>query len=315
MNPAGALPARGRPPARTLDGDWVDPGCALCGARARRTRFREGATAVVECEDCRLVYVTPRRSARALLMQVYDEGYWRSQAPRERGYADYLGDEERWLATWRRRFDTLAEHLPAPGRALDVGAAAGFASRVLAERGWQVRAIEPSDAARERLAAALGDGTLVGRTLEDAQVEPASFELVTLFDVIEHLPDPLAALARARALLAPGGRLVLETQNVASRAARLLGRRWHHYKHAEHLVHFSPATLGRALAKSGLALEALHVRGGGKYVAREFLVERSGRLAPWLPRVVRPFSRLLPRTLWVDPRDELLVVARADGER
>jgi len=315
MNPAGALPARPRRAERGLDGDWVDPSCALCGARARRERFREGAHAVVECEGCRLVYVTPRRSARALLMQVYDEGYWRSARPRERGYADYLGDEERWLATWRRRFDTLAAHLPAPGRALDVGAAAGFASRVLAERGWRVSAVEPSEPARARLLESLGADALVGRTLDDAELAPASFELVTLFDVIEHLPDPLAALARARELLAPGGRLLLETQNVESRAARLLGRRWHHYKHAEHLLHFSPATLGRALAASDLALEALYVRGGGKYVAREFLVERSARLARWLPRVARPLSRLLPRTLWVDPRDELLVVARAAEER
>jgi hypothetical protein len=129
--------------------------------------------------------------------------------------------------------------------------------------------------------------------------------------VLEHLPDPLAALARARELLADGGRLVIETQDVESRAARLLGRRWHHYKHAEHLVHFSPATLRRALEHSGLESVALLRRGGGKYVAREFLVERSGRLAPWLPRMARPLARLLPRTLWVDPRDELLVVARA----
>ena len=306
MSPPGALPAVARRAARGLDGDWVDPACALCGSRARHVRFRDGAQTVVECEACGLVYVTPRRSARALLGQVYDARYWRSERPRERGYADYLGDETRWLATWRRRFDTLAPHLPPPARALDVGAAAGFASRVLVERGWSVRAIEPSETARAALCAGLGPEVLVGHTLEDAGLEPASFELVTLFDVLEHLPDPLAALARARALLAQGGRLVIETQDVESRAARVLGRRWHHYKHAEHLLHFSPATLRRALEPV-----AELRRGGGKYVAREFLVERSGRLAPWLPRVARPLSRLLPRTLWVDARDEILLVARA----
>ena len=311
MSPPGALPAVARRAARGLDGDWVDPACALCGSRARRVRFRDGAQTVVECEACGLVYLTPRRSARALLGQVYDARYWRSERPRERGYADYLGDETRWLATWRRRFDTLATHLPPPARALDVGAAAGFASRVLLERGWSVRAIEPSEPARAALCAALGPDALVGRTLEDAPLAPGSFELVTLFDVLEHLPDPLAALARARELLASGGRLVIETQDVESRAARLLGRRWHHYKHAEHLVHFSPKTIARALERAGLESTAVLRRGGGKYVAREFLVERSGRLAPWLPRVARPLARLLPRTLWVDPRDELLVVARA----
>jgi SAM-dependent methyltransferase len=182
---------------------------------------------------------------------------------------------------------------------------------VLSERGWSVHAIEPSEAARAALARALGAEALVGRTLADAALAPASFELVTLFDVLEHLPDPLAALSRARELLAPGGRLVIETQNVASGAARLLGRRWHHYKHAEHLLHFSPATLAHALERAGLESVVALRRGGGKYVGRDFLVERSARLAPWLPRVARPLSRLLPRTLWVDPRDELLVVARA----
>jgi len=290
--------------------DWIDPPCALCGGRERRERFSAGAHTVVTCTACDLTYVTPQLSSRALLEQVYDASYWSSTAPRERGYGDYLGDSELYRATFSRRLRALQRWLPAPGRALDVGCGPGLFLEVLREAGWDVAGLEPSAHARKAAESRLGRGVVRSRTLAEARFVPGSFDLVTFWDVLEHLPDPLDALRRARALLAPTGRLVLETQDVRSLAARALGPRWHHFKHGEHLHHFHRGTLQRALRASGFEPLSMRAGPGGKYVRREFLVERSARLSHALPRVLARLTRFLPEVVWVDLGDEIVCAAR-----
>jgi SAM-dependent methyltransferase len=303
VSAAGAELAREPAAARA-----IDPACALCGGRARRVRFRAGPHAVVTCRACDLTYVTPRLEDGELLERS-------SPRPRERGYGDYLGDAELYRWTFERRLRTLKPHIPSGGRALDVGCGPGVFLEVLRAQGWEVAGVEPSARARAAAASRLGPGVVLPGTLADARFAPASFDLVTFWDVLEHLPDPLGALRAARELLAPGGRLVIETQDVRSRAARLLGRRWHHYKHAEHLVHFHRGTLRRALEASGFEPLSMRAGPGGKYVRREFLVERSARLAPALPGLVRPLARLLPAAVWIDLGDEIVCVARPGEER
>ncbi len=290
--------------------DWIDPPCALCGGRERRECFRAGAVAVVTCAACDLTYVTPRLTLRALIERVYDASYWRSAQPRERGYGDYLGDAELYRATFARRVRALERWLPSPGRALDIGCGPGLFLDVLRAAGWEVAGLDPSAHARKAAEARLGRGVVRSGTLAEARFAPGSFDLVTFWDVLEHVPAPLDALQRARALLAPGGRLIVETQDVRSLAARVLGSRWHHYKHGEHLHHFHRGTLGRALRASGFEPLSMRAGPGGKYVRREFLIERSARLAPALPGVLARLARILPEVLWVDLSDEIVCVAR-----
>lgn len=281
--------------------------CALCGATRFEARFREGLHEVRRCCDCRLVWVTPRLDDAAL-RALYGEGYWRSEEPRTRGYADYRAEADRYLRTFRLRLDHALRDGPRGGRALDVGCAAGFCLAVLAERGFDVFGVEPSAAIASDARVRVGSERVFVGTLGEAPLEPASFDLITMWDVVEHVPDPAALLRQARALLAPGGLLVLETQDVDSAFARVLGRRWHHYKHAEHLFHFSPATVRRLLGECGFATTSLTHRHGGKHVSGAFVAERSGRLHPALPRLLRPLERL--GGLYLNVFDEMVVRAR-----
>lgn len=284
--------------------------CPLCAGNEARLRFREGRVRVQDCLQCGVTYVTPRRSGAELLREVYGADYWRSPCPRTRGYADYAGDAELYGRTFARRWRSLARHVPASGRALDVGCAAGFFLAFLAERGFQVQGLEPSveiaALARERV----GAQRVQVATLEQAELEPGSFDLISLWDVIEHLPQPLAALQRVRELLAPGGRVILETQDISSPMARLCGRRWQHFKHDEHLVHFTPASLTAACARAGLRVAHMQRRGAGKYVRGSFLAERSGRVHRALPGLLRP---LLGGdwSIYVNPGDELIAILEA----
>jgi len=296
-----------REPAKSA-GAVTEPRCLLCGSAERRLRFRQGPHSVLDCSTCGLTYVSPRRESAALLREVYDAQYWRSPRPRERGYGDYRGDRELYARTFERRWAAVRRHLAGPGRALDVGCAAGEFLAVLASEGWEVLGLEPSESMAETAAERLGPGRVRAVTLEEAELEAGSFDLVALWDVLEHLPAPLAALRRVRELLAPGGKLVLETQDIRSPVARLCGRRWHHFKHDEHLAHFHPGTLRRALEEAGLCLVELGRRHAGKYVRGDFVVERSARLHPRLPGLLRPWLGGA-WSAYVNLGDEMIAVA------
>lgn len=283
--------------------------CGLCGAHERRLKFQDGPFSVVTCARCDLTYVTPRLIDAALIEKVYDEGYWRSRAPKDRGYGDYRADAPLYLATYRRRMKVVRRHFARPGRVLDVGCAAGYFLSVMRDQGWQVTGLEPSDAIRPQAEERLGREHVRGGLLGQVELEPGSFDLITMWDVIEHIPDVVGAIREVKRLLAPGGKFLIETQDVSSLAARLLGKRWQHYKHAEHIYHFHPRTLADALGRGGLRVLENRPWLGGKYVSLGFVAERVGRLHPAFSLLCSPLKLFARTSLYVNLLDEMIVVA------
>ena len=145
---------------------------------------------------------------------------------------------------------------------------------------------------------------------DEAGFEEGSFDLVTLWDVVEHVPDPQDLLAKVHRLLKPNGTLILETQNVDSSFAGLLGRRWQHYKHEEHLYHFNPDTIRRLLSASRFQVVRNTPAFGGKYVSFGFIAERAGRLSPVAGMLLKPLNLLKKVSVYLNLRDEMIVVAR-----
>jgi SAM-dependent methyltransferase len=289
--------------------DLEQAACPLCPpGTPTEQRFQDPPFAVVRCRGCGLTFVSPRISS-ARLGEVYGESYWSSPAPKDRGYADYRGDRANWLRTYRLRARVLDGRLAPGARVLDVGCAAGYFGEVMKERGHDVWGVEPSEAIVDEARARLGADRVHLGSLGDVPWGEASFDLITLWDVVEHLPDPVASLREARGLLRPGGLLLIETQNVESRFARLLGRRWQHFKQAEHLWHFSPATIRRLLEASGFEQLELTARRAGKHVGLDFVAERAGRVHPLLSTALSPLARLR-LSPYVNLFDEMIVLAR-----
>ena len=111
-----------------------------------------------------------------------------------------------------------------------------------------------------------------------------------------------------------GGVIILETQNVASRWAKLLGIRWQHYKFQEHLYHFDPKTIVTLLDQAGLERVEWSPRRGGKYVSFRFIAERASRIHPLVAFCLAPLKLLGERALYLNFFDEMLVVTRAKAE-
>ena len=283
--------------------------CLFCSAGTAVERmFEDPPLAVVRCTGCGLVFVSPRVAANHLA-EVYGEGYWRSPAAQHYGYTDYRANAADWLRTYRRRVEVLRGRLTPGARGLDVGCAAGYFCEVMRDEGFDVWGVEISAPIAEEARRRIGPQRIHLGTLEDVPHPEQSFDLIAFWDVVEHLPDPVAALREARRLLSPDGLLLIETQNVESRFARLTGRRWQHFKQVEHLWHFAPSTATRLLEAGGFELLELTARRAGKHVGFDFIAERAGRLHPLLSTALSPLGRLRIAP-YVNLFDEMILLGR-----
>ncbi|MEO0479325.1 MAG: class I SAM-dependent methyltransferase [Planctomycetota bacterium] len=308
----------GKAEAGATKGQRLDiESCQLCGQTEFTEMFRDEPYSVRICKDCGFVYVTPRLDDEAL-KEVYGATYWESDKPREQGYANYAADADLYLKTFRRRARLVERFLPGYGnrsaRILDVGCAAGFFLQVMHERGHDVRGCELSAAIARHAVEVLGEERVhVGFLHEVAGTErfpKGHFDLVTMWDVLEHVPDPQALLHEVKEMLAPGGHLLLETQNVQSRFAKFVGKKWHHFKHEEHIYHFDPKTIRKILDDCGYEVVHQGPRFGGKFVSLGFIAERAGRLHPALSTLLKPLELVRRANVYLNFRDEMIVVAR-----
>jgi 2-polyprenyl-3-methyl-5-hydroxy-6-metoxy-1,4-benzoquinol methylase len=191
-----------------------------------------------------------------------------------------------WERLWRRRF-TFAfsgfKPRSTEPRVLEIGCGMGLLISAFRRFGCDVYGVELSEAnarfARERLGLQVYTGTV-----EDAPLEPASFDLVILDNVLEHLPDPKATLKRATDLLRPqGGRLYIDTPNFEVAERLLYGSRWGIYE-PDHVHLFSPKTMARLFEECGLSTVAITT-----YEPEESWMQLVEELAK------RPFHKIIRR--------------------
>jgi 2-polyprenyl-3-methyl-5-hydroxy-6-metoxy-1,4-benzoquinol methylase len=185
---------------------------------------------------------------------------------------------------------------PTPGAVLDVGCGRGLMLADLAARGWRTVGVEASDVASAHAREVLGLDVRIGE-LADCRLPAGSFEVVTLFHVLEHLEDPDATLSEVHRLLAPDGRLLLEVPNLGSLQARLSGGAWFHLDAPRHLHHFDRRSLLAALDRAGFKVLRLttHSFEMGYFAMAQSLLNRAtGRpnvlYAMLKNRVARPVN-------------------------
>lgn len=284
--------------------------CPMCESERWRTAFAEGQWSVRRCERCGVGWVSPRLDPAGLEEIYKSDDYWRSPSPKVQGYTDYRGDERLYLDTFRQRLRFGLSGGPRSGRSLDVGCAAGFCMEAMRELGFDVHGLEISETIASHARERFGFQKIHIGTLQTAPYPDGYFDLITMWDVVEHVVDPVALLAKARELLRPGGLLIVETQDIDSRFARVLGPRWHHYKHEEHIYHFTPSTARALLGRAGFGVTKLTHRYGGKYVSMDFIAERASRLHPVLTKLLTPLTRFEHARLYVNFMDEMIVLAR-----
>lgn len=233
------------------------PACPLCGEETTQHRFiahdrllgRPGEFPVVRCTGCGLIFLKPRPTAEALGAYYPDDYYPLDEQPAPEA-EEVARDLLRTVSAAAR-----THGIDRP-RILDVGCGVGLFLHLAQQVGMEVRGIELSASAVNYARTNYGFDVHHG-TLEDAEIAPASCDIVVMWHVLEHLPDPVAGLRQVAEILAPGGLLLAAVPNFGSYEARLFGRRWYSLDAPRHLYHFTPETLRSAVSRAGLTVHAI----------------------------------------------------------
>jgi SAM-dependent methyltransferase len=248
-----------------MQSDALQPGqmetvaCDLCGSQdwtlllcgPDRVSGQGGQFVLVRCRDCGLAYQNPRPMAEAI------EGYYEGEY---HPYITTIGDEPSVIRRWRRRIGMhgrcklILDRRP-PGRLLDVGCGTGIFLDAMRSHDWQVQGVEPNAEAARYSRERLGLDVFVG-PLEATNYPDNTFDVVTLWDVLEHLPSPTAALQIFRRILKADGLLVFRVPNADSLDARLFGPYWAGWDLPRHYYVFDQDSTRLLLQRSGF--QVLH---------------------------------------------------------
>ena len=279
--------------------------CPVCGG----SDFRPHLPALVRCGACAMV-TAKVDAGEEELQALYGSGYFCGDE-----YADYLADKRVIQKSFRKRLATVRRHVEG-GRLVDVGCAYGFFLE-LAQEHFTVLGYDVSEQAVEYASGVLGVPAVCADFLSDESLKASSMDVVTMWDVIEHLAEPGRFVDRSWEVLRDGGHLFLTTGDIDSWLARRQGRRWRLIHPPTHLQYFSAATIRRLLETRGFEVVRVLYPGHWRTVRQIlhglFVFGRNGRSST----VHRIASRLMPADLgiYMNTFDIMCVIARKTSER
>lgn len=252
---------------------------------------------IFSCRACGLAYQAPPAAPDAL-----------AEAYSDVADALYLSEEDRRREEFRELLGRV-EAYQGPGRLLEVGSFAGLCLDEAQKRGWTPVGVEPSRWAGDHARISYGVEVVTG-TLADAPWEPETFDAACMWDVLEHLPDPLADLERMHRLLKPGGLAAFTTIDIQSRGSRILRKRWPWLMHM-HLFYFTPRSLELLVGKAGFT--SFLIERHPKRFRVSYMLKRAERYLGPLARAGSRAARSLrleDRVVTFDLGDIVLVLAR-----
>lgn len=231
---------------------------------------------LVRCRHCGFQYVNPRLRGD-LIFQSYAEG-------EDPAYVSQIEARER---TFTASLDEIERALGKKGRLLDIGTAAGAFVAAASKRGWAAEGCEPNRWLAQWGAAHYGVQIRPGSVFDQAY-DAGSFDVVTLWDVIEHTLDPRQMLEHCRTLLKPGGLLVINYPDIGSWIARAMGRRWL-FLTSVHLYYFDRGSIRRMLESTGFAVTT--IRPHVQRLELDYILFRGSLLSASLSSVGRGLAR------------------------
>jgi 2-polyprenyl-3-methyl-5-hydroxy-6-metoxy-1,4-benzoquinol methylase len=240
---------------------------------------------IVQCRQCGMVYNNPQPDPDALLgiyKEVEDPLYLEETKAREQ--------------TFKRSLDQLHQFIQPPGKLLDVGCYTGVFMKIAAAEGWQVEGVELSSWAAD-IARESSIGTIYEKPLHQLSLPKDSFDVITLWDVIEHLTDPIDMLKNVNRLLKPGGILAFSTHMVDSPAVRIMGTRYPFFMEM-HVTHFSRTTSARMLKEQGF--ELLRIKPHPRILRTGYFLEKLYHKVKFQP--VHSLLKWLAGKQWVSNR-------------
>ncbi len=228
------------------------PVCAHTGARAwlqapDRLHGREEIYTLVRCPDCSLVWLSHPPKPEEMHLS-YTDAYHKMIS----------AGGENSPVRWRERKKALTQYKQT-GSLLDLGCSSGSFLESLKGEPWKLHGIEMSAEGARTAEARSGAQVFVG-DIPEAPFAPESFDVITCFDVLEHVYEPRRVMEKVGEWLKPGGIFYVLVPNIDSAEARVFGTYWHGLELPRHLFHYSPASLKFLAGSAGLREVSLETR-------------------------------------------------------
>jgi len=274
--------------------------CPICGnretiacapGRDRLFGLARGTFSLLRCKSCACIYLDPIPSESVLAEYYPVEYWWAGDAAAsgflarvlhrfEKAYREFvIADHVRFLEFCARENGAGEKTL------LDIGCGSGAFLQSAQSLGFIPHGMDPSARAVEVVRKHYGYPMQRGGVGQDVW-GGRQFDFVTMFHVLEHLPDPRAGLTYAGSLLKPKGTLILQVPNVRSLQARLFGTRWYGIECPRHVINYSPKALALLLDEMGFEYHLV-----SRFSLRDNPASIASSLVPWLDPVGRKGRR------------------------
>jgi SAM-dependent methyltransferase len=212
--------------------------CPLCDNFVSQVKYIFGEYIYKQCPICSAMFVANEFSSSDLAKE-YSESYYEADSfdgKGRKGYPSYLKAQESLRDSFLQKLRVVREQKPS-GKLLDAGAAYGSFLQLASEH-YKCVGLELSEYAAEMASSEFKMDVRVG-SIERAPFPDEEFDVIVMWDIIEHLPNPLLALQEVRRMLKKGGVCLISTDDVSNWFVKLLGRKWWGIAPPLHLCHFS----------------------------------------------------------------------------
>lgn len=274
-------------------GPRKQPACPVCGQAAGQKSFGGD---FFFCRECELHFTENVPASKAYDAAYYQRGGGLLQKIASLFWESVLGQISRTLKS------AVPSRTKNRMKVLDVGCGAGELAGGLGRKGFDAAGIDTSKAAIAAAKKKFSKADFrVGR-IEGGVFPPASFDAVTLFHVLEHIPKPLPFLRAIAKVLKPEGALLVRVPNIVSFEARLAGKKWFHFDAPWHVVHYSPKALKKVLERAGFSTIVINhnpgeYKQGLLYALLVFLGMKS--VPVWLRLVLLPLQVFFMPVSWL----------------
>lgn len=235
--------------------------CPICDGQTTKLLYTKFELPIVRCTKCKMVRAHPRLPLEEVWKRYNPAYFWEEYLP-SLGVRDGQYDLNFFDQRHAPSLSLISKFRQPPGKLLEVGTGSGFFLTAAQRAGWTVSGIEISEEAVKFNTKTLGLDVIQG-TGEDMVFPSQSFDVVVMFETIEHFFNPRKVLESVLRVLKPGGLLVISTPNFNAFSRWALGSTWAVLTPAEHLYYFGEKTLKLFLETIGFSQVNFIRRHGG----------------------------------------------------
>lgn len=260
----------------------------------------------LKCLNCGVVQHSNVPSISAI-GKIYNREYFTKK--KEGRGADFIGEEKLYKERFSDRLKRIEKRIK-KGRMLDIGASVGHFMSVAKEHGWDVSGIEISADAVEMAKQRYRLDIQIG-TIDDINIEKGLFDVVTLWHVFEHFPDPLSPLRKIYDCVRDGGLLVMELPNIESKEAKSDITKWSFLMPDEHIHHYTPKAISILLETNGFKVENIEYASGGTGIGEKMEKLGIAGIKNLLLKIFPPARRMrkgLLKVLTVHGSEEIMII-------